>query len=174
MRVKTPNNTKIHSYLKPNTIYEAVEKGNGYFEYNNHTRLDENGTPSVGFASLKRCGHLRGQDWIIVSDFENRQFLRDFVSLNQIKTTLVSRSLGYSRNWLTQAMNRTDRGDLTDEELQAIMKQLHVDWTQETFVHVKATKTHSAYRTRPCVYEHAKHKELLQRAFWDGRIVNGR
>ena len=106
--------------------------------------------------------------------FQNRDFLRDFVSLNQIKTTLVSRSLGYSRNWLTQAMNRTDRGDLTDEELQAIMKQLHVDWTQETFVHVKATKTHSAYRTRPCVYEHAKHKELLQRAFWDGRIVNGR
>ena len=101
----------------------------------------------------------------------NRKKLRDFVSLNKIKTTLVSRSLGYSRNWLTQAMNRTDRGDLTDEELQAIMKQLHVDWTQKEFVHVKATKTHSAYRTRPCVYEHAKHKELLQRAFWDGRFV---
>ena len=109
-----------------------------------------------------------------VTSFQNRNFLRDFVSLNQIKTTLVSRSLGYSRNWLTQAMNRTDRGDLTDEELQAIMKQLHVDWTNTQYVNVKATKTHSAYRTRPCVYEHAKHKELLQRAFWDGRFVNGR
>ena len=112
---------------------------------------------------------------MVISSFNtNRKTLRDFISLNQIKTTLVSRSLGYSRNWLTQAMNRIDRGDLTDEELQAIMKQLHVDWTQEAFVYVKATNTHSAYRTRPCVYEHAKHKELLQRAFWDGRIVNGR
>ena len=106
-----------------------------------------------------------------VTAFENRDLLRDFVSLNQIKTTLVSKQLGKSKGWLTQAMNRTDRGDLSDQELQSIMKQLHVDWTQETFVYVKATKTHSAYRTRPCVYEHAKHKELLQRAFWDGRVV---
>lgn len=103
--------------------------------------------------------------------FENREFLRDFVALNNIKTTLVSKQLGKSKGWLTQVMNRTDRGDLTDEELQDILKKLHVDWTQETFVHVKATKTHSAYRTRPCVYEHAKHKELLQRAFWDGLFV---
>lgn len=109
----------------------------------------------------------------LVTAFENREFLRDFIKLNNIKTALVSKQLGYSKNWLTQAMNRTDRGDLSDEELQSIMKQLHVDWTQETFVHVKSTKTHSAYRTRPCIYEHAKHKELLQRAFWDGRIVNG-
>lgn len=106
-----------------------------------------------------------------VTSFENRDFLRDFIKLNQIKTTLVSKQLGKSKGWLTQVMNRTDRGDLTNEELQAIMKQLHVDWTQDTFVYVKATKTHSAYRTRPCVYEHAKHKELLQRAFWDGRFV---
>ena len=116
------------------------------------------------------CAFLGGGKWQVVNVFENRDFLRDFIALNNIKTTLVSRSLGYSHNWLTQAMNRTDRGDLTDEELQAIMKKLHVDWTQKEFVHVKATKTHSAYRTRPCVYEHAKHKELLQRAFWDGRI----
>ena len=174
MRVKTPNNTKIQPHLKPNTVYEAVLVDDCFFEFKNHLLPLPNGTPSVGFASLKMCSHLRGQDWIIVSDFENRNFLRDFVSLNQIKTTLVSRSLGYSRNWLTQAMNRTDRGDLTDEELQAIMKQLHVDWTQETFVYVKATKTHSAYRTRPCVYEHARHKELLQRAFGMGGLLNGR
>lgn len=106
-----------------------------------------------------------------VTAFENRDFLRDFVALNNIKTTLVSKQLGKSKGWLTQVMNRTDRGDLSDQELQSIMKQLHVDWTQDTFVYVKATKTQSAYRTRPCVYEHAKHKELLQRAFWDGRFV---
>ena len=101
----------------------------------------------------------------------NRNFLRDFVSLNNIKTTLVSKQLGKSKGWLTQVMNRTDRGDLSDQELQSIMKQLHVDWTNMQYVNVKATATHAAYRTRPCVYEHAKHKELLQRAFWDGRIV---
>ena len=104
--------------------------------------------------------------------FQNRDFLRDFVSLNQIKTTLVSKQLGKSKGWLTQVMNRTDRGDLSDEELQSIMKQLHVDWTNTQYVNVKATATHAAYRTRPCVYEHAKHKELLQRAFWDGRFTS--
>ena len=124
-------------------------------------------TPGVSQAIINFGKAISSND---VKSFENRDFLREFVSLNQIKTTLVSRQLGKSKGWLTQAMNRTDRGDLTDEELQSIMKQLHVDWTQENFVHVKATKTHSVYRTRPCVYEHAKHKELLQRAFWDGRI----
>ena len=123
---------------------------------------------------ITRCTFLGGGKWKVVDEFENRDFLRDFVSLNQIKTTLVSKQLGKSKGWLTQVMNRTDRGDLLDSELQSIMKQLHVDWTQDTFVYVKATATHAAYRTRPCVYEHAKHKELLQRAFWDGRIVNGR
>lgn len=107
----------------------------------------------------------------VVDLFENRDFLRDFIKLNQVKTTLVSKQLGKSKGWLTQMMNRTDRGDLSDSELHSIMKQLHVDWTNTQYVNVKATKTHSAYRTRPCVYEHAKHKELLQRAFWDGRIV---
>lgn len=136
-------------------------------EINNNVIYVESGTYKTLTANLDFC-------YEVLSCFENREFLRDFVSLNQIKTTLVSKQLGYSRNWLTQAMNRTDRGDLLDSELQSIMKQLHVDWTQNTFVYVKATKTHSAYRTRPCVYEHAKHKELLQRAFWDGRIVNGR
>ena len=106
-----------------------------------------------------------------VTAFENRDFLRDFIKLNNIKTTLVSKQLGKSKGWLTQVMNRTDRGDLSDSELQSIMKKLHVDWTNTQYVNVKATKTHSAYRTRPCVYEHAKHKELLQRAFWDGRFV---
>lgn len=166
MRVRTNNTAK--GLLKNNTAYEVVGdiRRGGYFDFIIPESPDFLHTGIIG-----RDGHLGGGNWTIVSDFENRDFLRDFISLNKIKTTLVSKQLGYSKNWLTQAMNRTDRGDLSDQELQAIMKQLHVDWTQETFVHVKATKTHSAYRTRPCVYEHAKHKELLQRAFWDGRIV---
>lgn len=120
---------------------------------------------------ITRCAFLGGGKWKVVDEFENRDFLRDFVSFNQIKTTLVSKQLGKSKGWLTQVMNRTDRGDLLDSELQSIMKQLHIDWTNTQYVNVKATATHAAYRTRPCVYEHAKHKELLQRAFWDGRIV---
>lgn len=166
MRIKTPNNTNIASYLKPNTVYEAYDiesnYGDSYFSFDNGATINHS------FAKLKSCFHLNGQDWIIVN---NRQTLRDFVALNNIKTTLVSKQLGKSKGWLTQVMNRTDRGDLSDSELQSIMKQLHVDWTNTQYVNVRATATHAAYRTRPCVYEHAKHKELLQRAFWDGRIT---
>lgn len=160
IKIKVPNVKLPWGYIKHGDTFYADVNADGYFK-----------TACGIYGKLRECCHLNGADWTVVLDFENRDFLRDFVSLNQIKTTLVSKQLGYSRNWLTQAMNRTDRGDLSDQELQSIMKQLHVDWTQKEFVHVKATKTHSAYRTRPCVYKHAKHKELLQRAFWDGRIV---
>ena len=139
------------------------------YKYNTPHIIDDDGD-EIGLG-VTRCAFLGGGKWKVVDEFQNRDFLRDFVSLNKIKTTLVSKQLGYSRNWLTQAMNRTDRGDLTNEELQEIMKQLHVDWTNTQYVNVKATATHAAYRTRPCVYEHAKHKELLQRAFWDGRFT---
>lgn len=100
----------------------------------------------------------------------NRQFLADFLKLNKIKKTLVSQYLGYSQNWLTQMAN-DKRRDMTDATLQSIMKKLHIDWTQDTFIHVKATKEHTAYRTRPCGYKHDKHKEILQRAMWDGLFV---
>lgn len=100
----------------------------------------------------------------------NRQFLSDFLKLNNIKKTLVSQYLGYSQNWLTQMAN-DKRRDMTDATLQSIMKKLHIDWTQDTFIHVKATKEHTAYRTRPCTYEHDKHKERLQRAMWDGEFA---
>ena len=170
MRIKTPNNMNIQPYLKPNTVYEAVLVGDCFLEFKNHLLPLPNGKPSAAFGSIKNCLHINGQDWIIISSFENRDFLRDFVALNNIKTTLVSKQLGKSKGWLTQVMSRTDRGDLSDQELQAIMKQLHVDWTNTQYVNVKATATHAAYRTRPSVYEHAKHKELLQRAFWDGRL----
>lgn len=106
----------------------------------------------------------------IFSLLENRQFLADFLKLNNIKKTLVSKYLGYSQNWLTQMAN-DKRRDMTDATLQSIMKKLHIDWTQDTFIHVKATKEHTAYRTRPCTYKHDKHKERLQRAMWDGEFV---
>ena len=163
MRVRT-NNTAAGA-LKNNTIYKVVGdiREGGYF---NFIIPEHKGFLHTGI--LVGDSHLKGGNWTIVN---NRQTLRDFVALNNIKTTLVSKQLGKSKGWLTQVMNRTDRGDLSDQELQSIMKQLHVDWTNTQYVNVKATKTHSAYRTRPCMYEHAKHKELLQRAFWDGCFV---
>ena len=100
----------------------------------------------------------------------NRQLLSDFLKLNNIKKTLVSQYLGYSQNWLTQMAN-DKRRDMMDTTLQEILKNLHIDWTQDTFIYVKATKEHTAYRTRPCTYEHDKHKERLQRAMWDGLFV---
>jgi len=144
-------------YLTLGKIYKVEDR---YY-------TDDDGDQLV-YMGGKHCSHIDGY-WSVVAD--NRQALRDFVSLNQIKTTLVSKQLGKSKGWLTKAMNRTDRGDLSDQELQDILKKLHVDWTNTQYVNVKATATHAAYRTRPCVYEHAKHKELLQRAFWDGRFT---
>ena len=111
------------------------------------------------------------QATIIRRPLINREYLQDFVYKNKIKTTLVSKYLGYSKGWLSQTMNRTDRGDLTEDELQAILKMLHVDWSYTGYVYVKATSAYAAYRTRPCVYEHQKHKDILQRAFWNGEFV---
>lgn len=156
--VKTGDRIKITDGTYNNGLIGVVT------EINNNVIYVESGTHKTLTANLDFC-------YEVLSCFENRDFLRDFVSLNKIKTTLVSKQLGKSKNWLTQAMNRTDRGDLSDQELQSIMKQLHVDWTNTQYVNVKATATHAAYRTRPCVYEHSKHKELLQRAFWDGCFV---
>ena len=115
--------------------------------------------------------HLYKKMVIAVSSFYNREYLQDFVYKNKIKTTLVSKYLGYSKGWLSQTMNRQDRGDLSEDELQAILKMLHVDWSYTGYVYVKATNTHAAYKTRPCVYEHQKHKDILQRAFWNGEFV---
>ena len=70
-------------------------------------------------------------------------------------------------------MANDKRRDMKDTTLQSIMKKLHIDWTQDTFIHVKATEEHTAYRTRPCTYKNDKHKERLQRAMWDGEFING-
>ena len=97
---------------------------------------------------------------------ENRDFLKDFVKLNKIKTTLVSKALGKSQNWLTQMMN-DKRRDMTDKTLQTILKQLHIDWTSSQFLNVQHEVP---YRTKPCNYKTDKHKLVLQRAFWDGLV----
>ena len=165
MKVRTPNNTDIKPYLKPNTIYQAEDKTKG-FSFN---ITDEEG--DLLHCLNKSCRHINGQDWTILPPFYNREYLQDFVYKNKIKTTLVSKYLGYSKGWLSQTMNRTDRGDLSEDELQDILKMLHVDWSYTGYVHVKATSTHAAYKTRPCVYEHQKHKDILQRAFWNGEFV---
>lgn len=169
MKVKTPNNKNIQPYLEPDTVYDAKpSKFDGLFEYTNHLLLNPCGTPSIGVTPLKGCGHLNGQDWIILS---NREILADFVRTKNIRTTLVSRYLGYSKGWLTQAMSRTDRGDLDDSELQAIMDKLHIDWSSSEYVHVKATKHHTAYKTKPCSHTTDQHKARLQQSFWNGEFV---
>lgn len=116
-----------------------------------------------------------GKWWVsldCVREFSNnRQFLQDFIKLNQIKTTLVSKYLGYSPSWLTTMANEKRRGDLSDESLKAILKKLHIDWSSNEFINVKATKEHTAYRTRPNTYTIEVHKERLQKAMWLGLFV---
>lgn len=103
----------------------------------------------------------------------NRNRLSNFIKTNNIRTTLVSRYLGYSKGWLTQAMTRTDRGDLDDSELQAILDKLHIDWASSECVHVKATKQHTAYKTKPCSHTTELHKARLQQSFWNGEFTHG-
>ena len=169
MKVKTPNNTNIQSYLLPDTVYDATPCYGDCIEYVNHSLLQD-GKPTTGFSSIQNSAHLNGQDWIILS---NRETLAHFVRTNNIRTTLVSLYLGYSKGWLTQTMNRTDRGDISDQELQDILKKLHIDWTQDTFVNVMATKDHTAYRTKPCSHTTELHKARLQQSFWNGEFVHG-
>lgn len=101
----------------------------------------------------------------------NRYTLQQLIKLNQIKATLVSKYLGHSPSWLTTMANEKRRGDLSDESLKAILKKLHIDWSSNEFINVKATKEHTAYRTRPCTYTTEMHKERLQKAMWSGLLV---
>ena len=167
MKVKTPNNENIQPYLKPDTVYDATPCYGDYIEFKNHLLLQD-GEPSTGFSFIENSPHLNGQDWIVLS---NRKILTDFIKTNNIRTTLVSRYLGYSKGWLTQAMTRTDRGDLDDNELQAIMDKLHIDWSSSEYVCVKATKQHTAYKTKPCSHTTEQHKARLQQSFWNGELI---
>lgn len=166
MKVKTPNNTNIQSYLKPDTIYEAEIVLGDCIEFKNHTLLCEDGNPSIGFSSIKNSSHLNGQDWILIQQ-TNREKLRDFITANNIRTNAVSRALGYKKNWLSQHIGRKDRKDMSDETLNNILKKLHIDWASDQWLTVKAEVP---YRTKPCNYPEGHHRERLQRAFWDGLV----
>lgn len=169
MKVKTPNNTNIQSYLLPDTVYDATPCYGDCIEYVNHSLLQD-GKPTTGFSSIQNSAHLNGQDWIILS---NREILANFVRTNNIRTTLVSLYLGYSKGWLTQEMTRKDRGDLDANELQEIMDKLYIDWNSTDYVHVKATKQHTAYKTKPCSHTTELHKARLQQSFWNGEFTHG-
>lgn len=101
----------------------------------------------------------------------NREFLADFIKLNKIKKTRVSLYLGMAENWLTTMVNEKRRGDLSDKTLQDIMRKLHIDWTSQEFIHVKATKSNTAYKTKPCNYSRVADKERLQKAMWSGELI---
>jgi hypothetical protein len=103
----------------------------------------------------------------------NRQYLSDFLKLNNIKKTLVSKYLGMAENWLTTMVNekRSNRKDISDSTLNEIMRKLHIDWTSQEFINVKATKSNTAYKTKPCNYSRVVDKERLQRSMWNGELV---
>lgn len=106
---------------------------------------------------------------VVVLELPNRQYLQDFLKLNNIKKTLVSKALGKSENWLTQMAN-DKRRDMTEETLQRILKMLHIDWSSDKTLHVK-TKGYVPYTTKPCTYHTDMHKERLQKAFWNGEVT---
>lgn len=109
----------------------------------------------------------------VFNKMPNREFLADFIKLNNIKKTLVSKYLGMAENWLTTMVNekRATRKDISDATLQDIMRKLHIDWTSQEFINVKATKSNTAYKTKPCNYSRAMDKERLQKAMWNGELV---
>lgn len=108
---------------------------------------------------------------LITESMPNREFLADFIKLNNIKKTRVSKYLGMAENWLTTMVNEKRRGDLSDKTLQDIMRKLHIDWTSKEFINVKATKSSTAYKTKPCNYSRVVDKERLQKAMWNGEIL---
>ena len=166
MKVRVPNIKLSHGYLKAGTVLDVIKSDDDYFTAN---------IPGfgLGYFMFRGCAHLDGADWIILSPFCNREILAHFIKENNIRTTLVSRYLGYSKGWLTQAMNRKDRGDLDANELQDIMDKLHIDWESTEYVHVKATKQHTAYKTKPCSHTTELHKARLQQSFWNGEFTHG-
>lgn len=125
----------------------------------------DNGFVATYMGSLY-CNHIDGY-WEVVTT--NRQYLQEFLKINNIKKTLVSKALGKSENWLTQMANDTRR-DMTEETLQRILKMLHIDWSSDKTLHVK-TKGYVPYTTKPCTYHTDMHKERLQKAFWNGEVT---
>lgn len=156
MKVKVPDIKLPWSYIKAGDILIVKKHDDGYFD-----------TECGIFGRFKNCPHLDGADWIVTEFTPNRDFLADFLKLNNIKKTLVSQYLGYSRNWLTQMANDRRR-DMTDATLKDILKKLHIDWTKEQWIGVKGEVP---YRTNTKNYKTDAHKERLQRAMWDGLFL---
>lgn len=163
MKVQVPNIALPWDYIKAGDILTVSKINKTYFE-----------TKEGLFCKFKECYHLNGQDWIIIPEgMPNREFLADFIKLNNIKKTLVSKYLGMAENWLTTMVNekRATRKDISDATLQDIMRKLHIDWTSQEFIHVKATKSNTAYKTKPCNYSRVVDKERLQRSMWNGELI---
>lgn len=117
-------------------------------------------------------GFYGGDFCRIVSRYmPNRKKLADFIKVNNIKMTLVSLTVGKARNWLHVMVGEKRRGDLSDEALQAILKLIHIDWSKDQVINVKATKEHTAYKTRTSSYKTDQHKDRLQQAMWNGEFV---
>lgn len=163
MRVETPNNTNISSYLTSGKTY-PLEPDDCY----SFKLIDDTG--GYIYCLYKGCAHLNGQDWIIV---DNRKELREFIKENNIKKTLVSKSLGKAESWLTTMSSEAEgkrRGDISDRTFDAIMKMLHIDWESNVPVMVH-TKGYVPYKTTPSSYKTEQHKQRLQQAFWNGDFV---
>ena len=156
--------------IKPNAEYEVIGGicENGYFDF----KIPED-SDVVHCGKLKGDGHLDGGDWTVVltpkTQTPNRDYLRDFCNMNNIKKTLVSLALGKSENWLTQTVN-DKRRDMTDATLKSILSMLHIQWDSTEVLNVKAHDGCSAYTTVPSTYTTTAHKERLQRSFWRGMV----
>lgn len=131
--------------------------------------VEEYGLDNGVYARLTKNGEKIHFCDVQIKAMSNREKLQDFLKLNNIKKTLVSKALGKSENWLTQMANDTRR-DMTEETLQRILKMLHIDWSSDKTLHVK-TKGYVPYTTKPCTYHTDMHKERLQRAFWNGEVT---
>lgn len=165
--IKVGDKVKLISYQDENNPWEFEEWGakvGGVYEVE---RVDSQNsiciyTGEFYVYTIASCLQL-------IKDLPNRQYLQEFLKINNIKKTLVSKALGKSENWLTQMANDTRR-DMTEETLQRIMKMLHIDWSSDKTLHVK-TKGYVPYTTKPCTYHTDMHKERLQRAFWNGEVT---
>lgn len=153
-KIKIVDGTSDHGFIG---VVSDVNKNVIYVKNEDHGAVT---------ANLDFCYEL-------MDEMPNRNRLAHFIKTNNIRTTLVSRYLGYSKGWLTQAMTRKDRGDLDDHELQEIMNKLHINWSSDEYVHVKATKQHTAYKTKPCSHTTELHKARLQQSFWNGEFTHG-
>ena len=158
MKVKIIANEK---QLKEWSLHCDFKKGEVY-------EVAEDKEPSIlKWYKCCRYGYNIPEEFVeVVLETPNRDYLRDFVKMNKIKTTLVSKALGKSENWLTQMMN-DKRRDMTDATLKDILKKLHIDWSSNKWLHVR---DEVPYRTKPCNYTTVQHKERLQRAFWKGLV----